>query len=217
MRLGDKLREARREKSLELIDVSRITRIPEKYLEAIEVGTFTILPKAKAHRVAYVREYAKILKLEPEDCLYQFEKEAGLDDTLKSHPHQNIKIFPFASISIFLRNILVGAVALSFAGYLMWQVNGVLQPPKLSVFFPSEGYVTAVPHTTIEGETEKESKLTVNGQEVMVNEQGKFSTAIDLSNGVNTVQILATKKHGKTTTITRHIVVKLPSMGGMLK
>jgi hypothetical protein len=42
----------------------------------------------------------------------------------------------------------------------------------------------------------------------MVNEQGHFETKVDLTTGLNTITILATKKHGKTTAITRHIVVK---------
>ena len=66
------------------------------------------------------------------------------------------------------------------------------------------------PQTLIEGETEKETKLTVNGKDVMVNEAGRFSTEIDLNDGVNTIAVSVTKKHGKTTTITRHVVVRLP-------
>ncbi len=211
MRLGEKFKKASEEKNLDKKTLLRLTHIPEKYLMAIEEGTYNILPKAKSHRLAYIRSLAKALEIPSDECIVQFEKEAGLDNADLAHPLRSIQLFPFASISIFLRNLLVVALVLLFYGYLVWQVRGVLQPPYLEVFTPTEGNLVSSPRTTIQGETEKESRLTVNGQDIMVNEQGKFSTDIDLSGGVNTIQISATKKHGKTTTIIRHVVVRLPT------
>lgn len=217
MRLGEKFHKIRVERKLDAEALSHSTRIPLKYLEAIETGSYCSLPKARAHRSAYIRELARALNISPEECLEQFEKEAGFENAPIAHPHRAVRIFPFASISIFVRNIAIAALVFTFAGYLVWQVKGILEPPYLAIFSPSEGYIVSTQHATIEGETEKESRLTVNGQEVMVNEEGKFSTQIDLGTGVNTIQISATKKHGKTTTITRHIVVKLPTQPVTLK
>ncbi len=211
MRLSDQIKTAREERSLDLPSISKLTRIPEKYLEALESGNYDLLPKAKSHRVAYVRELAKIYQLSPTKCLEQFDNEFGCADTHTGHPLRGINLFPFASISIFVRNIAAFSLVLIFSGYLIWQVRGILQPPNLAIYSPSEGYVVNGSHTFIEGQTERETKLTVNGAEVMVTEEGKFSTQIDLKAGVNTIQVSATKKHGKTTTITRHIVVKLPA------
>jgi cytoskeletal protein RodZ len=211
IRLGDKLKTIREERGLDLISVSKLTRIPQKYLEALENGQYTLLPKAKAHRLAYVREIAKIFQLSPADSMEQFENEFGLTGADLSHPHRGVKLFPFASISIFVRNFAAFAMVIVFAGYLIWQVRGILQPPQLAIFAPIEGFVETSAHTVIEGETEPESRLTINGADVMVSEEGKFSAQIDLGAGVNTIQISATKKHGKTTTVTRHIVVKLPA------
>ncbi len=210
MRLGEKFKKTREEKNFDKKTFLHLTQIPEKYLLAIEEGTYDLLPKAKAHRLAYIRSIAKVLEMPVAECIVQFEKEAGLNNADLAHPLRNIRLFPFASISIFLRNLTVGGLVVLFAGYLVWQVKGVLQPPYLAVFTPAEGNVVSTPRTNIQGETEKESRLTVNGQDIMVNEQGKFSTEIDLGGGVNTIQISATKKHGKTTTIVRHVVVRLP-------
>lgn len=214
MRFGEKIKKTREEKQIEIKTLAKLTRIPEKYLIAIEESTFNILPKAKAHRIAYVRSIAKALLLPADECLTQFEKELGLEDTHLPHPLSGIRMFPFSSISIFLRNLTAGALVIVFAGYLVWQVKGVLQPPKLSVFSPTEGHIVSSPRITIQGETEKESRLTVNGMEIMISEQGKFAADIDLSHGVNTIEISATKKHGKTTTIIRHVVVKSTPTAG---
>lgn len=215
MRLGERFQKAREEKNLDRKGLIRLTQIPEKYLSAIEEGAFNTLPKAKAHRLAYIRSIAKALEIPIDECVVQFEKEAGLDNADLAHPLRSIKLFPFSTISIFIRNLTVTALVFMFAGYLVWQVRGVLQPPRLVIYAPTEGNVVTIPRTTILGETEKETHLTVNGQDIMVSEQGKFSADIDLSGGVNTIQISATKKHGKTTTIVRHVVVKLPASAAL--
>jgi len=207
-RLGENFKKKRLERDLTLTALSETTRIPLKYLEAIERDDFLKLPLGKPFRLAYVREVAQALGFNPEQCVYQLENETGLDSVPLIHPHRSIRLFPFSSISIFLRNGLLASFVLLFAGYLIWQIRGILQPPRLSVYSPLEGYVVSQPNTLVQGETEKESRLTVNGQEIMVSESGRFETKIDLSNGVNTIVIEATKKHGKTTSVTRHLVVK---------
>jgi hypothetical protein len=42
----------------------------------------------------------------------------------------------------------------------------------------------------------------------MVGNDGHFSGQVDLSEGINTINIVASKKHGKTTAITRNIIVQ---------
>ncbi len=208
IRLGDQLKQKRESLGLRLEQVADKTRIPLKYLEAIERNDYHVLPKAKAHRLAYIKEYASQVGLSPAVCASQLHCEDGLDDSPTIHPYQAIRLFPFASISIFVRNTLMAGSAALFAFYLIWQVKGVLEPPKLVLYSPQEGVVYDKPEATITGETQKETKLTVNGKEIVVNEQGKFEAKVGLSTGLNTITIEAIKKHGKTTTIVRHLVVK---------
>jgi hypothetical protein len=208
LRVGERLKRAREDKQISLGMISNITRIPVKYLEAIECGCFEMLPEAKAHRIAYVREYAKALELNPESFVYQFGKEADMENYAQKHPLNALKIRPYNSLSFLLKNTAVIIFILGFLGYLFWQINGILQPPKLVIYTPADGYVTSHLNTLVQGETEKEVKVTVNGKEIMTNERGQFEAMVDLSNGVNAITISAVKKHGKTTTVTRHAVVK---------
>lgn len=207
-RVGERLKKAREQQRLNLDDIYKKSRIPLKYLEAIELGNFKELPQAKAHRLAYVREYAEALNLNPASFLYQFTQESNLTNYTPTHPRRALKLWPFNSLPNIFRNVAAAVLLLGFLGYLTWQVNGILQPPKLSVFTPADGYVSTKPVTLVQGETEKEVQLTVNGKDVMPNDNGRFEIAVDLSNGVNTITISAIKKHGKVTTITRHIIVK---------
>lgn len=207
-RVGERLKKAREQQNLTLQDIFNKTRIPLKYLEAIESARFSELPQAKAHRLAYVREYAEVLHLNPASVLYQFSQESDLNSYTPVHPRQGIRLWPVKSLSNIFRQVAVGVLLLGFISYLAWQVRGVLQPPKLYVFTPIDGYISNKLGALVQGETEKEVKITVNGKEAMLNDQGKFELPIDLANGINTITISAIKKHGKTTTVTRHVIVK---------
>jgi len=206
--LGKLFKQTREEKKLILEQLADQTHLGAKYLQALEEEKFSDLPRAKAYRLAYVKSYAKALGLKPEKCLRQFYHEGGLEDVTRTHPQKQIKRYLITSVSTFVQNAGIALGVALFAGYLIWQVKGILEPPKLTIFFPAEGYVSLEPTTVIQGETEQESRLAVNGQEVMVNNRGSFEAKIDLINGINTIAISATKKHGKTTTVIRHIIVK---------
>ena len=208
-RIGELFKASREEKKYSLADVSGTTRIPEKYLVCLEQGSFAALPRARAHRLAYVRAYAEFLELSSEACSDQFAREEGLQNADMIHPLTQMKYFPFSSVGIFLRNSVAACLILIFAGYLSWQIKGVLEPPSLTIYSPVEGAVVTKPSTLVEGVTEAESKLAVNGQEVIMNSDGKFQAELNLMTGLNTITITATKKkHGKTTTITRHVIVR---------
>jgi len=212
VRVCMRLKKAREEASLSLEELAEKTHIAQKYLIAIENCEFDRLPKAKAYRIAYLREYAQATKLNPDTVIYQFTHEAGLEDVKTMHPRRSIKFFPFSSISYMMRNVVAAILILLFAGYLIWQIKGIIEPPKLLVYSPQEGFVTSNMRVLVQGETDKECKVSINGQGLTTNEQGAFSTTIDLTNGVNSVTIASTKKHGKTTTITRYVVAKLPNI-----
>ncbi len=211
-RVGERFKKAREEQQLSLIDIHKKSRIPLKYLEAIELGHFKELPPAKAHRLAYIREYAEALNLNPASFLYQFSQESDLTNYTPTHPRRALKLWSFNSLSNIFRRLAVAILLVGFLGYLTWQVNGVLQPPKLTVFTPTDGYISNKLVTLVQGETEKEVQLTVNGKDTMPNGNGKFEISVDLSNGVNTITISAIKKHGKVTTVTRHVIVKFGSL-----
>lgn len=204
--LGWELKTARENKQLTLDQTVRLTHVPLKYLEALENNRFFELPKAKSHRQAYVRELCKLYDLNFEMIAYKFNCEGGLKFLAKYYlpktDSNNLQSF-----SLVLKNLALASFVLFFVIYLGWQVHGIITPPKLIVYSPIEGQLSSRAETTVQGETDKESQLEVNGKEIKVNEQGKFNDIILLANGVNTITLSTTKKHGKTTTVTRHVVV----------
>lgn len=92
-------------------------------------------------------------------------------------------------------------------------------PPTLNVTSPAEGLVTNQSSLTVAGTTNdvtsKPVTVTVNGASVTVNSDGSWSKTITLTNGNNTITIVATDRAGKTTTVTR--TVKLDTGAPVIK
>lgn len=74
--LGRLLREARTARELSLADVESVTRIRQKYLEALENGDFTNLPRGAVAR-GFLRTYAGFLGLDADEMLLRYGKESG--------------------------------------------------------------------------------------------------------------------------------------------
>lgn len=66
--LGETLRRARQTKGITIEDAERVTRIPKKYLEALEVENYGILP-APVYARGFLRSYAAYLGLDAQDLL----------------------------------------------------------------------------------------------------------------------------------------------------
>ncbi|MGA9407254.1 MAG: helix-turn-helix domain-containing protein [Bacteroidota bacterium] len=72
---SDELRKERVAKDISLADISKRTHINVKYLEAIEQGSFDILPQAYVR--AFIREYALVIGLAPKAVLKKFDVMVG--------------------------------------------------------------------------------------------------------------------------------------------
>ena len=64
-RVGERLRETRQAKGLEIDQVAAETRIPLRHLESIEAGDFAALP-SRTYAIGFTRTYARLLGLDEE-------------------------------------------------------------------------------------------------------------------------------------------------------
>ena len=68
---SDELRKERVSRDISLQDISVRTRINIRYLEAIEQGSFDILPQTYVR--AFLREYAQTVGIEPAEVLRKYD------------------------------------------------------------------------------------------------------------------------------------------------
>ena len=81
--VGAGLREMRERLGWKLPDVADALRIRLPYLEAIERGELASLP-GSAYQTGFVRSYAQILGLDPEEILRRFRAEGGIETAAKA-------------------------------------------------------------------------------------------------------------------------------------
>jgi len=74
--LGRLLFEARTAKNLSLADVEATTRIRQRYLEALENGSYAELPRGAVAR-GFLRTYARYLGLDVDDAMHRYSEESG--------------------------------------------------------------------------------------------------------------------------------------------
>ena len=85
--------------------------------------------------------------------------------------------------------------------------------PTLNVTSPTEGLLTNSNKVTVAGTAAAGSdavtllSVKINGETVSVGSGGAFSKEIALSEGANTITVVAEDSIGKTTTVTRHVTV----------
>jgi len=83
-------------------------------------------------------------------------------------------------------------------------------PPVLNVTSPVDGLITNEPTLVVEGTTNDASSsvsVKVNGQTATVAADGSFSKAITLTEGSNTITVIATDLAGQSTTVTRTVTL----------
>ena len=78
-RVGDRLRNAREAKGLDIDQVSAETRIPKRHLETIEAGNFAALP-SRTYAIGFTRTYARTLGLDEKEALDQVRSELAEGD-----------------------------------------------------------------------------------------------------------------------------------------
>lgn len=83
--------------------------------------------------------------------------------------------------------------------------------PTLTVSSPSDNSITNKASCTVSGTTNDATSspvtVTVNGKSVTVGTDGAFSTTITLTEGQNTITVVATDAAGKATTVTRNVTL----------
>src|ERR1035437_1533968 len=142
--VGDRLRDARENRGVDLYRVERDTKIRSKYLAALEDGEFSDLP-GDVYARGFLRNYASYLGLDPDDIEEEWREEAG-----EAQPVSHIVIGPRPltmrrKIVFQQSHVVIGVVAvivLIVAAYFGFQLTRYLSYPTLAVASAGPSAVT---------------------------------------------------------------------------
>ncbi|HUT22551.1 MAG TPA: helix-turn-helix domain-containing protein [Candidatus Bipolaricaulota bacterium] len=202
--LGEKLQEHRLNYGLSLESISKETAINLKYLIALESDNYEKLP-ADIYTCNFLKKYAVFLDLNPETAIETYVQEKILyyktKKQCKEIRDKKIgkvrKVVNFFLSPVFLKYSFSVVVVAALLIYIGWSVNRIFTPPHLVIMEPQDSLITVSRQLWIKGESEKEAFLTMNGQEIISDHDGRFSNKVDLQKGLNVIKITARKKHSK--------------------
>lgn len=204
---GEILAAARREKGWSLEELSRRTKIQQKFLKAIELSRLSKLPKAPFVK-GFVRTAAGELGLDPQGLAAIFRRDFGVSEKADIVPKtletekKNLAWTPQMTAAA---GIIVAVI--SFLGYLGWQLLRLAAGPILIISQPPEAAVAGA-EVVVEGKTDPGAEVTINGQEIKKNKDGGFSQILSLTPGEHTITVMAVGQNGKKATEQRTVRVK---------
>ena len=213
--LGGMLTRSREEKRLTTAKVSAQLGIPEKWVLKAENDKWDEIPEDAYSRI-YFRSYCRLLGLDTKTMLElyrqarqrhrlnnrQFSKDS------RHHPTTAVPAWQMIVATRLIRRSVLGLLGLGLIGYFWWAIAGIVTPPKIVLIAPMDGLVTEDRSIVVEGRTEAEVGLRVNGKDVAPDGNGYFRDTLDLAEGLNIITVAAFKRHSKETVVTRRIIVK---------
>ncbi len=204
---GNLIRARRAELNLTRNELGEMTHIKTSFIKAIEESDWSNLPEL-AVTIGFLKSISHFLDIDDTQVVALFRRE--YNPNLKTEK-QRVKTKEITKKFIWgprLTFIALVILILSFVmGYLGFQYNKFNSPPKLIINEPKETQVKKG-ELKVSGITDHDATIEVNSQRVLVNEDGTFSTLIEVNENSKEITITAKTRSGKVSLVSRTIEVK---------
>jgi transcriptional regulator with XRE-family HTH domain len=190
------LRQVREERGEDITKIAKALNIQSRHLLALEEGAYEKIP-GEIYARQWLRAYGRYLDIDVRWLLKEYERERGVQMQFSGFNLPEVKTSRLVWLTPqALKFCGLAIVILGLSAYLGLSVKNILQPPTLVIYEPSNNLITEQGIINITGQTEPETELTINSEIVLADEQGNFNKQINLSSGLNILEVIATKKHG---------------------
>ncbi len=202
-KVGDYLRRRREEINLSIKEISQKLGIKCEYLDNLENGNYQDLPPQVYVR-GFIKNYASFLGLDGNQLIKIYNREISFaNEELAPKKNNNISgrtnLLDYFIITPKLITFFVSLFIVSILGYyFMHQINSFNSKPYLFVESPTSDEVVEEKDLWVNGQTEKDAILKINGQDISVGADGKFSQKITLGEGRNSLVIEAKNRFNKS-------------------
>ena len=197
--------DARARKRLSLKKLEEITKIKSVFIEAIEKERWQALP-AFPTVLGFVKSISAPLGLNEKMTIAVLKRDYP-PRKLNINPKPDaVSRFSWSPKLTFAVGIVL--VVIAILGYLGFQYTRFLSPPDLTIDSPKENQIVTGSSVLVFGSTDSDAKITVDDQPVLVDQDGKFSVSIGVSNTTKEIVIDAISRSGKERVISRKITVE---------
>ncbi len=198
--VGEILRKERENRGLTLQQIEKAIRIREKFLRALEESDWEVFP-SKIYITGILKNYARYLNLDDKKLSAFFRREYARKEEIKfkkklpnNYLAAETKRFTFLGIFI---------IFFLFCVYFGYQLALYLSPPKLSIVAPEATTFYNTDKITVIGKTEKEASVSIFGDRVYIDKDGKFEYDFPLKKGKNKLVIEVIGGNGKKTELVK--------------
>lgn len=208
--VGQILKEEREAKYYTLDEIEKATKIRKELLEALEADEYHKLPPPTFVQ-GFIKNYGKFLDLDTEKLLAIFRREFSdkknppriLESFTNPIDRKRFKITP----TKFLGGLVLTLLIIFFA-YLWFEYRFLVEAPFLEIEQPNQQQTVESEILVVSGRTDPEAEVRINNQQIQVDIYGKFSQELKLTDGMNTIIIIANSKSGKESKIERTVFLQ---------
>lgn len=209
--LGEVLRAVRQHRGYKPEEVASRLMVSRDVIVALERDQLDKLPP-QVYMQGILRRYAALLRFDERAVIDLYKRDLSIYEKVghkeaKILPKRQKKQFIFVTPTVIKWTAVVLAVLFG-AAYIFYQLSSFSDAPTVALAQPVSDAEINQSDLVVLGTVTGGATLTINGQEVLVDEQGNFRENIVLQNGDNVIEVRAKNKLGKTTVVTRHVVVK---------
>jgi len=207
--LSEVLRTARLEKNISLGQIELDTKIRGSYIEALEKAEYSKLP-ADIYVRSILNNYADYLDLEYSELLRLYRKEGHVQGISPEQKNTFLSMKSFMSSIVVSNKLILSIISIFFFLLIVWYLynhyQNLLKAPELLITKPKNHITVDYSPISIEGESEINTELRINGQKISINADKKFQELYHLKEGKNTIVIDSiSNKNKKITTVNREI------------
>lgn len=198
--LGEKLKEARLEKGLDLKDVAKNTKIREDYLMLIENGDYSKLPSI-THAQGFVRNYVRFLGLDVDSSMALFRRVYDEKKAYSVLPKgfEAKDEFPISRFKIKRTAIVIVLILFLLLAYIFYQYRYAFINPPLTVTSPLSGSTINSSEVKVSGKTDYNSTVYIDQNAVSVDSSGNFQEIINVFPGKTIVDVKVVNKFQRVT------------------
>jgi len=208
--IGELLLAERQKRQASIEDISAVTKIQPRFIEALEENQFEKLPAA-AFVKGFIKSLALCYRQDPQPLLATLRRDFKESATGQLVPREFIRPLLKKQLiwtPLTTTFLLLGVVFLTLLAYVVVQWYSFQKPPTLVLYSPEENAVVKEKFR-VEGKTVSEAIVSINTQPVSLFPDGRFETEFAVPReGTHILTIEATDRRGKKNVIQRVIRIQ---------
>lgn len=184
---------ARQKRNLSIDQLSHLTKIDSRYIDALERDNYSRLP-SETFAKGFIRNLSQRLDLSPSEMVAIFRRDYRHPQP--SAPTRRLPRLILPDHASPIWPFVVGGIV--FITYLIFQFRAIVVPPKLSLSHPAAQAVLVSP-VEIEGDTSPDATVYINQDtKITPNSSGHFLAKINLPPGETMIEIKTVNRFSRS-------------------